>query len=98
MDEKCVCTCTRTIDLHPDVNLKRTGIEIDDNNSSQCRVQFNVSVSDSIHMYIDMYLHNKPMFMHIHVYCILNCIHVCVVYIHVHYQPLKIVLRGPGLF
>ena len=41
------------IDLHPDVNLKRTGIEIDDNNSSQCRVQFNVSVSDSIHMYID---------------------------------------------
>ena len=38
------------IDLHPDVNLKRT---IDDNYSSQCRVQFNVSVSDSIHMYID---------------------------------------------
>ena len=36
------------IDLHPDVNLKRTGIEIDDNNSSQCRVQFIASVSDSV--------------------------------------------------
>ena len=37
------------IDLHPDVNLKRTGIEIDDNNSSQWRVQFNVYVSNSVH-------------------------------------------------
>ena len=45
------------IDLHPDVNLERTGIEIDYNNSSQCRVQFYIFVSDSIiHMYIDMYL------------------------------------------
>ena len=50
------------VDLHPDVNLKRTGIEIDDNNNSQCRVQFIVSVSDSIHMYIDMYLFNQCTF------------------------------------
>ena len=42
------------IDLHPDVNFKRNGIEVDDQNSNQCRVQVHVSVSDSIHMYIDV--------------------------------------------
>ena len=67
------------IDLHPDVNLKRTGIEIDDNNSSQCRVQFIIFVSDSIYMYV--YLHNKPM-------CACTYINtficMCGVYMHVY--------------
>ena len=50
------CTCSLTdylyVDLPPGVSLKKTGIEIDDDHSGQCRVQFNVSVSDSIHMYM----------------------------------------------
>ena len=68
------------IELNSDVNLKRTRI---DNNSGQCRVQFIIFVSDSIYMYIDKYLHNKPMcactyinylfaygvYMHIHTKC-----------------------------
>ena len=66
------------IDLHPDVNLKRTGIEIDDNNSSQCRVQFIVSVSDSIHMYIDMYLTN----VHLYTFSITS-ICVCGIYMYI---------------
>ena len=83
--EKCVYTCTCPIDLHPDVNLKRTGIEIDDNNSSQCRVQFNVSVSDSIHMYTDtcIYITSPCACIYMYITFLITSICVCGVYMYI---------------